>query len=112
MCFICRKKTELKVVQRGHTKLRILSELHRDGQGRKYLVSIPNYHLLDPSRILPDELLCPGCARWFVDLDLQRPHVEYCTSCDGIDVKASMGAQLLSHKTGALSAEAEVSADN
>ena len=91
MCFNCRKKTEMKIVQRGHAKVRMLSELHRDGQGRKYLVPNRDAHLLDPSGILPDELPCPGCARSFVDLDLQRPHVEYCTSCDGIEVKPSMG---------------------
>ena len=89
MCFNCRKKTELKIVQRGHRKLRMLSELHRDGQGRKYLV--PDKTLLNPTNLLSDELPCPGCARSFVDLDLETPHVEYCRSCDGIEVKPSMG---------------------
>ncbi|KAM0794771.1 hypothetical protein BDR22DRAFT_672339 [Usnea florida] len=93
MCFNCRKKTEIRIVQRGHAKLRMLSELHRDGQGRKYLAPKPNKdgHLLDPSRVSPDELPCPGCARSFVDSDLQTPHVEYCTSCDGVEVKPSRG---------------------
>ena len=91
MCFNCRKKTEMKIVQRGHSKLRMLSRLHRDGQGRKYLAPNKDGRLLDPSRVSPDLLHCPGCARSFIDRGRQSPHVEYCTSCDGVEVKPSRG---------------------
>ena len=86
LCSSCRHGAVLQRIARGNRKRVLISQLHRDRQGRK---------TLGPSRQFASKLPCPGCARSFVDRRLQAPHVTYCMSCDGVVVQPSLGPSYL-----------------
>lgn len=82
MCWSCRHETIKQIKQKTNRQMALISNLHRDRQGRK---------ISDPNRAPASNALCPGCARSFVNSDRQVSHVTYCMSCNGVVVKPSLG---------------------
>ena len=83
LCWSCRHEISKQINSRRIRKISLLSNLHRDRQGRK---------VVDPNRPSASKSLCPGCARSFVDQNPQVSHVTYCMLCDGVVVQPSLGA--------------------
>lgn len=81
-CWSCRHETLRQVRNKSTRQWTLIREFHRDRQGRK---------ISDPDRPPTSKPVCPGCARSFINRDLQISHVTYCMSCNGVIVKASVG---------------------
>ena len=82
ICFQCRHQTRVQIEGKRVDQERLISNLHRDRQGRK---------ILDSNRRRRARLPCPSCARSFVDRSLRPNHVTYCTGCSGIIVEPTLG---------------------
>ena len=82
LCWSCRQEIVKQINSKRIRKVSLLMNLHRDRQGRK---------IVDPNRPSATKSRCPGCARSFVNRNPQVSHVTYCMSCDGVEVKPSLG---------------------